>query len=154
MSLIPNISKRYTITGLVSLLFLTGCGSSDEEFVQQPDARINGVWASNCQFSPESGLYETVDYELRGSNAAILISTYDDRFCTRLLDDALYEGTVSQTGTLILGNGLTANELQFNTVDRETNTQLVFRSYFQSDSLYLYEYPDASSNFAYEYQRV
>lgn len=156
MKNILNIIKFSII--LTPALLLAGCNTSETsgtiEFDQSLRVSFNGTWASSCEYNRESGYYETIDYDINGNSVAIFISSYLDSSCNRLAFDELYNGQVSQTGTVILGNGLQADRLNFYAYDRENDLQLSHTAYFHADTYYLYEYPNQNDNIAFEYVRV
>lgn len=156
MKHILNLIKTLII--LTPALFLAGCNTTETsgsiEFEQTLRASFNGTWASSCEFNRDSGYHETIDYDINGKRVAIFISSYFDSSCIRFAFDELYEGEVSQTGTVILGNGLQADRLTFYAYDLENDIQLSHTAYFHADSSFLYEYPNQNDNIAFEYVRV
>lgn len=144
---------------LTIIIMLAGCNTSTAtiepvEHNQPVQHSFNGTWASNCVYNQHSGYYETIDYDINRRDAAILISSYFDRNCTRFTFEELYEGEVSQTDTVILNNGLQASRLNFFGYDQINNVQITHTAYFHVDSLHLYEYPTPNDNFTYEYERI
>jgi|GEM_PF-1431754 len=137
-------------------LLLAGCDDASTEtgFSRAPAPAFNGVWASNCVFNPTSGYFETTDYDIRDNNAGILITSYQDGSCNQFITEELYEGSVTQTGSVILGNGLEAAELYFSAYDSSTATSISYTSYFNAGPFTLYEYPNPSSNFVIEFDQV
>lgn len=139
---------------LFPAILLSGCGSAlDETSAPAPQA-LNGIWESNCILNEDTGYYEIVEYDIDNTLATIVIESYHNRSCTQLSLREVFEGTVSQTNSIILGNGLEATQLSFSGYDANLNLTLNHTAYFQSESFYLYEYPNPNNNLAYEYVRI
>lgn len=156
-----NLKNSYKTTAkttfaLLALGVLAGCNTEATISASgsPAPAALNGTWASTCEFNPETGFYETIDYDIINTSAAVLVSSYDDRFCTVFVGDELFEGTVNQTGDVILANGLDAAALSFSVLDSNSNTRLEYTSYFTTDPFTLYEYTETNAAFAFEYTRV
>jgi len=148
-----SISKKIiAISAACTVLALTGCDSDDLNI--SIDTQLNGTWASTCEYNGGSGYYETIDYELYNTSASILLSSYNNASCTAVVDQTLYEGTVSQTGTVILGNGLSAAELLFKATNPETDIAIEYISYFYANSYSMYEYTDPDYGYNFEFQRI
>lgn len=147
-----NLKKSALICLFCGALGLSGCDS--DEFNVSIDTRLNGTWASTCEYNNSNGYFETIDYELYNTSASILLSSYNNAGCTDVVDQILYEGTVSQTGSVILGNGLTASELLFKATDPETDISIEYISYFYANSSSMYEYTDPDYGYNFEFQRI
>lgn len=147
-------SLKLRSMALLLPLILVGCNTTTTLEVTPVPATLNGVWASSCEFNRESGYYETFDYNIQGSQADILISSYNDSNCSRFIFDEYYQGSVSQTGNVILGNGLDAVALSFSLYDNLNDVRLEYTSYFDTDPYALYEYTETNGQYAFEYTRI
>lgn len=148
------MTKKKLLGLLVLPFLLAGCNTTTTIETAPVPASINGVWASSCEFNRESGYYETFDYNIRGSLADVLITSYSDSRCNFFVFEEFYEGTVSQTGNIILGNGLDAVALSFSVYDSLNDVSLEYTSYFDTNPNILYEYTETSGRFAFEYIRL